>query len=98
MKVKLLSIILLILTASMSVAKDIMPEKRIYLLDLSGSMVGEGSVKTDNVLGKMKSDLEASVNWTSLPTDFVFIPFTDKLMPEFGGADTTKQKLMTDLN
>lgn len=82
----------------MSVAKDIMPEKRIYLLDLSGSMVGHGSVKTDNVLGKMKSDLEASVNWTSLPTDFVFIPFTDKLMPEFGGADTTKQKLMTEIS
>ena len=75
-----------------------MPEKRIYLLDLSGSMVGHGSVKTDNVLGKMKSDLEASVNWTSLPTDFVFIPFTDKLMPEFGGADTTKQKLMTEIS
>ena len=98
MKVTLLCIILLILTASMSVAKDIMPEKRIYLLDLSGSMVGQGSVKTDNVLGKMKSDLEASVNWTSLPTDFVFIPFTDKLMPEFGGADTTKQKLMTEIS
>lgn len=63
---------LLTLTVSMSVAKDIMPEKRIYLLDLSGSMIGQGSVRTDNVLEKMKSDLEATVDWTSLPTDFVF--------------------------
>ena len=59
MKTKLLCAMLLILSFSMSVAKDIIPEKRIYLLDLSGSMVGQGSVKTDNVLEKMKSDLEA---------------------------------------
>lgn len=89
---------LLTLTVSMSVAKDIMPEKRIYLLDLSGSMIGQGSVRTDNVLEKMKSDLEATVDWTSLPTDFVFIPFTDRLMTEFGGTDTKKQELMTEIS
>ena len=89
---------LLILSFSMSVAKDIIPEKRIYLLDLSGSMVGQGSVKTDNVLEKMKSDLEATVDWTTLPTDFVFIPFTDRLMPEFGGVDSMKLELMTEIS
>lgn len=98
MKTKLLCAMLLILSFSMSVAKDIMPEKRIYLLDLSGSMVGQGSVKTDNVLEKMKSALKASVNWTSLPTDFIFIPFTDRLIPEFGGVDTIKQKLITEIS
>ncbi len=89
---------LLTLTVSMSVAKDIMPEKRIYLLDLSGSMIGQGSVRTDNVLDKMKSDLAAAVDWTSLPTEFVFIPFTDRVMPEFGGTDTKKQELMTEIS
>lgn len=98
MKSKLFCSMLLTLTVSMSVAKDIMPEKRIYLLDLSGSMIGQGSVRTDNVLEKMKSDLEATVDWTSLPTDFVFIPFTDRLMPEFGGTDTKKRELMTEIS
>lgn len=98
MKAKLLCVMLLILTVSMSVAKDIVPEKRIYLLDLSGSMVGQGSVKTDNVLEKMKSDLKATVDWTFLPTDFVFIPFTDRLLPEFYGVDTIKQELITKIS
>ena len=82
----------------MSGAENIIPEKRIYLLDLSGSMIGQGSVRTDNVLDKMKSDLAAAVDWTSLPTEFVFIPFTDRVMPEFGGTDTKKQELMTEIS
>ena len=97
MKSRLLCSMLLTLSVSMSGAENIMPEKRIYLLDLSGSMIGQGSVRTDNVLDKMKSDLEATVDWTSLPTDFVFIPFTDRVMPEFGGTDTKKRELMTEI-
>lgn len=74
-------------------ANKYMPEKRIYLVDLSGSMTGLGSVRTENVMDKMKADLKATVNWVPTNTDFVFIPFTEHILPYIKGTDTDKQLL-----
>lgn len=74
-------------------ANNYMPEKRIYLVDLSGSMTGLGSVRTENVMDKMKADLKATVNWVPTNTDFVFIPFTEHILPYIKGTNTDKQLL-----
>ena len=93
----LLCSMLVALSSVVSHAGEIIPEKRIYLVDLSGSMVGQGSVQTANVLDKMKSDLKATVDWVTLETDFVIVPFTEDVLPEIKGEDTDKQGLVREI-
>lgn len=75
-------------------ANNYKPEKRIYLMDLSGSMTGLGSVRTDNVLDKMKADLKGTINWVPTNSDFVFIPFTEDISPYIKGTSEEKPVLI----
>lgn len=98
MKAKLFCSMLLILTVSMSVAKDIMPEKRIYLLDLSGSMDGYGSVRTDAVFAKAVSELKSTVEWVGSEADFVIIPFDEHLQQSISGSSTDKDPIIRKID
>lgn len=93
-KIKLLLLCGLIIAILPLSANNYKPEKRIYLMDLSGSMTGLGSVRTDNVLDKMKADLKGTINWVPTNTDFVFIPFTEEISPYIQGTSEEKPVLI----
>lgn len=52
-------------------------EKRIYLVDVTASMVGKGEVETPDIFGKVKEELCATLKDIERPeTEIVLIPFT----------------------
>lgn len=89
---------LLTLSVSMSGAEDIMPEKRIYLLDLSGSMIGQGSVRTDAVFAKAVSELKNTVEWVGSEADFVIIPFDEHPQQSISGSSTDKNSIIRKID
>ncbi|MEK6451189.1 VWA domain-containing protein [Myroides sp. C2723] len=55
-------------------------EKRIYLVDLTASMEGKGSVDTPNIFQEVKQSLVNTINnIKSDDTEVTFIPFTNKV-------------------
>lgn len=74
-------------------AGTLKPENRIFLVDLSGSMCGLGSVQTENVLDKMTSELESTINWIPDSTDITIIPFTDQVITMVKGTSSDKREL-----
>lgn len=55
-------------------------EKRIYLVDLSGSIAGKGSVPTADVFGKIILDLDNVIDKAQPNTDFAIIPFAENIL------------------
>lgn len=61
-----------------TLAQETMCEKRIYLLDVTKSMVGEGRVQTPDIFNTVKSNLITAINnIEDKNTEIVIIPFTD---------------------
>lgn len=55
-------------------------EKRIYLVDLTASMEGKGSIDTPNIFQEVKEGLVNTINnIKSEDTEVTFIPFTNKV-------------------
>lgn len=79
---KSLSLVLFVLFFQNSYSQMITSEKRIYLLDVTKSMIGRGSVNTLNIFDEVKKSLEDAVDDISdSRTEIVIIPFTDKPVP-----------------
>ena len=77
--IKSLSLVLFVLFFQNSYSQMITSEKRIYLLDVTKSMIGRGSVNTPNIFDEVKKSLEDAVDDISdSRTEIVIIPFTDK--------------------
>ena len=54
-------------------------EKRIYLFDVTKSMVGQGAVETPDIFDELKNNLQESINDIyDINTEIVVIPFSDK--------------------
>lgn len=52
-------------------AQDFMKEKRIYLVDVTASMIGKGGVKTPDIFNKVKDQLTTAIsNIQDTDTDF----------------------------
>lgn len=76
---KSLSLVLFVLFFQNSYSQMITSEKRIYLLDVTKSMIGRGSVNTPDIFDEVKKSLEDAVDDISdSRTEIVIIPFTDK--------------------
>ena len=64
-------------------AQTITSEKRIYLFDVTKSMVGRGSVNTPDIFDEVKKSLEEAIEDIADPrTEIVIIPFTNKPAPD----------------
>lgn len=62
-----------------------MKEKRIYMLDITESMIGEGDGKGVDIFGTVKHSLKDAINSLSIsdPTmEIEIIPFSDKAYPD----------------
>ncbi|MGL5979708.1 MAG: hypothetical protein ACRCZY_02305, partial [Phocaeicola sp.] len=57
-----LLLVLLLLTNGLVYGQSYQNEKRIYLLDVTASMVGKGSVSTPNIFEKVKEKLIETIS------------------------------------
>ena len=73
-------------------------EKRIYLVDLTGSMEGKGSVPTPNILQTVKENLAETINnIDDINTEVTIVPFTDRVWNEINGKIANKEDLITEV-
>ena len=85
-----------IITSQVMFAQTSRTEKRIYLVDLTGSMEGKGSVVTPNILQTVKDNLAATIdNIEDENTEVIIVPFTDRVWESFSGRITDKQTIIT---
>ena len=73
-------------------------EKRIYLLDLTGSMEGRGGVQTPNILQIVKDNLASTIDNIDDPnTEIAIVPFTNKPHAQIEGTAAMKDSLITQI-
>ena len=76
---KFLKILIFLLACPQLYSQADRLEKRIYLVDVTGSMVGKGSVKTPNIFADVKKELASAINAIeNNDTEIVIITFTNK--------------------
>lgn len=93
MKIKFIAVCVMSLCLLTSLYAHEIPEKRIYLVDMSGSMAGKGTVETADIMQKVKTALLNTISWVPVDASFVIIPFTDRLYPEIPGSTEDKTAL-----
>lgn len=74
-------------------------EKRIYLVDLTGSMEGRGNVPTPNILPTVKDNLVETIsNIEDLRTDILIVPFTNKIGSDIiSGSIREKESILSSI-
>lgn len=80
--------------SNIAFAQPYLQEKRIYVVDVTGSMEGRGAVETPNIFNKVKLNLVSAIE--SIPTsstEVVIIPFTNRPVGEFSGTIEHKDSL-----
>ena len=75
-----------------------MQEKRIYLVDVTASMIGEGNVKTPDIFSKVKEGLLETINNINTPsTEIVIVPFTNKPHEKMNGQIIAKDGILENI-
>lgn len=75
------------------------PEKRIYLLDVTGSMEGRGNVPSPNIFSEVKSKLAKTIFETKdVNTEIVIIPFSDQCFEPIIGTINEKDSIILAIN
>ena len=71
--------------------------KRIYLVDVTKSMIGEGRINgkfgTDAIFDKLKNDLASTLDSICDDDEIVIIPFTNKTFEKITGCGSNKHEL-----
>lgn len=76
-----------------------MQEKRIYLVDATASMIGKGTVASDNIFGKVKNELKMALNMIEDPnTEITIVTFTNKVHRTINGLIKDKTNLLTAID
>ena len=80
-------------------AQSPITEKRIYLVDLTGSMEGRGSVPTPNILQTVKDNLEETIsNIEDTATEIQIVPFTNKIGKDIiSGRISEKESILSSI-
>lgn len=83
-----------------SYSQQVFPkEKRIYIVDVTASMIGKGIVKTPNIFDKVKEELVAAVrSINDEETEIAIIPFTCEPHPMIKGYANDKDTLISEIN
>ncbi|MDH6344294.1 hypothetical protein M2480_003195 [Parabacteroides sp. PFB2-12] len=89
---------LLLLTSEWVYGQSYQNEKRIYLLDVTASMVGKGEVKTPDIFENVKKELVNTINGIQSPhTEIVVIPFTNKPHEPIRGFIQARDSLINEI-
>ena len=96
---KLPILFLCLMVSQIAYSQSHQNEKRIYLLDVTASMLGKGSVNTPNIFDEVKQKLTNSINDIQSPlTEVVIIPFTDKPHEPIRGRINNRDSLINEIN
>lgn len=80
-------------------AQPFLQEKRIYIVDVTGSMEGRGVGGTRNIFQTVKDNLVSTLQRIDdRKTEVVVIPFTSHPFPEFNGRIAEKDSLTQYIN
>ena len=89
---------LLCFCASHIVAQSKLHERRIYLFDVTKSMVGQGVVQTPVIFNEVRQNLIDAVDEIEDPlTEIIIIPFTDKPHSIIKGCISQKDSLKREI-
>lgn len=92
---KIIINILLILLPSLVNGQMLKLEKRIYIVDVTASMEGKGSVKTENIFAKVKQNLKEAVQNIKEPnTEVSLITFSNKIQNIYTGNSSKMEELV----
>ncbi len=79
-------------------AQTYLQEKRIYLVDVTKSLVGQGEIKTPNIFDQVKNNLIDAINEIEDPnTEIIVVPFTNKPHQAIMGRTSQKDSLVAIL-
>lgn len=96
---KLSTLLLCLMVSHITYSQSVQNEKRIYLLDVTASMIGKGAVYTPNIFDDVKQKLVNSINNVEIPlTEVVIIPFTDKPHEPIRGRISNRGSLINEIN
>ena len=99
MKQQFISLFALFLLSTVGYAQSYLNEKRIYLLDVTASMVGRGVVETPDIFNNVKDQLKTSLdNIESSQTEIVIVPFTDIVHDPITGVISQKDSLAREIS
>lgn len=99
MKRQFFALLVFLLLGIDAIAQGYLNEKRIYLLDVTASMVGEGIVKTPNIFNDVKEQLKGALNnIESTQTEIVIVPFTDVAHTPIIGLVSQKDSLAKEIS
>lgn len=99
MKRHLFALLVFLLLGIESIAQSYLHEKRIYLLDVTASMIGQGVVETPAIFNDVKEQLKNSLNNIESPnTEIVIVPFTDVPHSPITGFISQKDSLAKEIS
>lgn len=73
-------------------------DKKVYLIDVSGSMIGEGSVPTFNVFQSSINELKNAILVMEDGVEVVIIPFADNVHQPIVGYSSDKEYLLKQID
>lgn len=86
------------ISANKLCGQSYMQEKRIYLVDVTASMIGKGNVKTPDIFSKVKDGLLETVNNINTPsTEIVIVPFTNRPHEKMNGQIIAKEGILDNI-
>lgn len=101
MRIKLSYLLLVVLFPISVYCQNNIHEKRIYLLDVTKSMVGKGVVETPDIFEQVKLNLIEAINEIEDPqTEIVVVPFTNtphEIISGFVSQKDSLSRLLSDL-
>lgn len=96
---KLLLVVLFSLIIYTVGAQSYLNEKRIYLLDVTASMAGQGTVETPNIFDNVKKQLSNAVSSVVYPeTEIVIVPFTESVFYSIHGKISQVDSLVNEIS
>lgn len=95
----LIALVLSLFSVGEMFAQSPITEKRIYLVDLTGSMEGRGNVPTPNILQTVKDNLEETINnIEDTATEIQIVPFTNKIGKDIiSGRISEKESILSSI-
>lgn len=91
-------LICIIMYANLLYSQSYMQEKRIYLVDVTASMIGKGNVNTPNIFSRVKEGLSETINNINTPsTEIVIVPFTNKPHEKMNGQIIAKEGILDNI-
>ena len=98
MILKVILITCIIMYTNKSYSQTYLQEKRIYLVDVTASMVGKGNIKTPDIFSLVKEGLLETINNLNTPTtEVVIVPFTNKPHEKMDGQIIAKDGILENI-